>query len=573
MAAPRNTLTTAKETSSLARAAIAVALTLAVPMCRRRCVSNTAMLWRSDCPYKRRHAASATQNACSCNSSAVGIFVFVASGAQECSLIGAHAHIGEEKKKETRMAIPFLLLLLLLLVAPAGGARPGANLVFEAYVSDEDVRVRLVTVGGKAFSPKLTFAGGPSVCPVDTRDMGVVDVFRRVLYPMFDPLAARGVHADAHTFDARFLFGAGYDYVLVTYDRLVLGHGDAWEVASGDDWMPCVEDASDEAAALCVVVENGVGFAFFPRAPYFDESVDGVELRGVKLRPPHDWRTVPSRNVTVPMKQVLRERTVVYSPATHSIAFGTRLPTLGWKIASAVAAFVATPLFFTRLIAADVVEGGDGKHLHVARMVVAYVVVVAVIGIALGARTRALRTVPMIVATAGVVAWNVAVEGVRWWKRWLCAADPAIEMRPLLALAWIALTLSLYALTSHSMVIFPMIMVVSFTAKVVADVVAVAMNAPLEGESKSLMPVPEATKCHPVPIAFFAAHVVANIAYAAVMWHYIVAEFLDTSVEGPWFLQVPFLTFVTAFSAFILAYLRVMPDDDNKRTPPVVVVP
>lgn len=424
-----------------------------------------------------------------------------------------------------------LLLLLLLLTQCTSHGIPGADVVFESFVSDEDIRISLQTIDGAAFTPLLRFAAQPSLTPVDSRDIGIVDVFSRILYPLFDTRVARQLHPSAHTFDARFVFDMGYNYTMLTHDRLIFGQGAPWGVDDERDWMPCLPDTK----ALCVVVIDGTRFTFFPSSgeSFFDELVTETKsLAGVLLKPPHSWPTIPTRDIVVPLRQLLRERTVVYDAVRHWIALGERAPSLETRLACAVCVFLLTGLFFTRLKVADVF--GGVCHMF------AYVVVIVSLLVAFASQTAALRAWEFMVATLVVVVANIAMGAVRACKEWTRDADPALEMHPLLVLMWVALTLGLYAIRSHSMVIVPMLLIMAFTAKLAADVISLGIMQGVD--------VP--------PLWLTGGHLAFNLVYAGFMWHYIVSEFLDTSVEGPWELQVTVLVLVVTLAALVMAMAR-----------------
>lgn len=448
-----------------------------------------------------------------------------------------------------RLLLTTLTTLTLLVAAVSGGdlnvgfRHQGAKIMFETFLDGPNVRCKLVTAQGTNFDALLQFAGGPSVVAgLATDDTALVDTFLRYVYPLMDlTAAALASTGGANVFDARFLFGATNNVLWLAFDSMSFLSPTA--AALKDlQWFQCLPR---EGTGLCTLAaDDGLPVTFFGATGLCNEERTEITVDGAVLMLPSTWATTPAPACAVPVGTLLMERDLVYDIARHRLALPRRHPSRSLKAAAASMAVILTFVFFARLLVPVL-----GTHLFWHMLFEG--LAIAGVTVALVTQTRAFRRPAVLYATVGVTVGYIVVDAFcQITERWLVGVAffdrerthfRCLDMKADIALIWLALVLDIYAITSFSMMIIPTLLVMASTARVISDVVSALMGHCVPGLRMGIV---------------FPLLLVLHLFVAVVTWRYIISEFLDTSAEGVWYLQINFISLLVLVGGLTMASVK-----------------
>lgn len=429
-----------------------------------------------------------------------------------------------------------LFVVVLLSCGEATATVQNTDLLFETYLNSGRVMLKVKTLSSKAFDAALSLRDRASVCNIDPRDAAFTDSFMRIVNPEFDVVASETT--SACTYDLYFLFRTKFRAIRLAFDRLVFM--EQLPAVKETEWLQCITPGDPNA--LCTILKDGVKLVLWGEGTSFDENTPFVTIKGVDISAPHAWTTNPNGYVDCPMQPLLSELDFYYDVWTNRVAFLHRVPSPTWTTASALFGGVITFVFVTRLLMDTTT---DRKWLHWGFIAVA----LAGIAIAFVTRTRVLAYTPLVCGICGAVVFYLILE--LYCHARLTAPHresensnnrddddndelAPLEIKPDLAMILISLILSFYAITSHAMIIIPALLTFMFTMKTVVE-----MEDLYDNPNDSVI-----------------LAVLADLVVIAALWRYVVAEFLETSSEGNWFLQIAFVVLAVLDGAAFFIGLR-----------------
>ena len=448
------------------------------------------------------------------------------------------------------------LLLPLLLLTLLCGQCSATDLIIQVLLKNENVVLNAKTSSGHHHEAVLDMRSKHSVCNVPQDDLTFADIYKKRYFPVFDTVLSKTTRTCL--MDMYFVFQSSKRYMKLSFDRLTFSSDNPTHIAESA-WMQC--DLAKVDDALCTVNVNGTELVFFGDTKVFSEALHSVHLDSVKLTPGDTWVTTTSRTVTVPLYQLLAHRDIYFDSRTKRVALQQRTPTLGLKIASSIFWVLLGIIFAARFLITT-----RWSNLFVKISTLAIAVAGIIVAFAAGTRSLSLLGFRIVISIASAVylLLEIAryhVEGKEMQEDSLEAIERAcmkqilhydvvhpqwkLQVKPDTALILIAFILTIYAVSSHSMVIIPTLLVFVFTSKTVSEVVFARSNDDI-----------------------YVISLVTDFAVVSALWRWVVAEFLETTSEGNWVLQIVFIVIVLIIAGVYLAALKhnlIFGDDDEAK--------
>jgi hypothetical protein len=468
----------------------------------------------------------------------------------------------------------------------------GKNLVLQTLTSGSSVMLALKTPSSHDYTAQLELKGGYSICNLPDDDAAFMDVHKMIFYPVFD--ADASARAAMCTVDMYFAFQSVYRSLRLSFDRLIFSATTS-SLVEEDDWIACSKTPKSDA--LCIIDVDGIDVEFFSPTKVFYENVHSIEIDGVTLTPPEEWSLTPEKTISAPIYQILAHREIHYDVVTNRIAFTGRVPTITMKIVNIIIFGILGLAFSARIL---ITTDWKPEWLHIIVLIVAFAGVV----VAAATGTRSLsNTLARYLFVGTAFLYFLLTFGIKryYTQHWRCDFDEIIvaacneiegaaenrkdqarldetkpflkklfdknpkllgnqvdagfqddletllsqhasesnaskivlEVQPDLGLIMMGLILTIYAVSSHTMIIIPTILVFILSSKGVADIILV--------NSKNELSV---------------ISVITDLVVIGAMWRWIVSEFLESTTEGHWLLQIAFIVLLVVIAGVFLAAMR-----------------
>jgi hypothetical protein len=422
-----------------------------------------------------------------------------------------------------------LSVLLFAVVAAAH------QLEIETFVADDLITVKIATIHGLSRNMVLSMDGRVSTCDIATENAAFVDVTGMMIRPLMNYNALSGCEMDLMFLFTRYRqVILSHNSIIFTEDPLEGGHA-------------CMRDTTTRG--LCETRAGGVTLRWFSDQHLYYENAGEVDALGVVL-PPASWSVRSTEPIVDVNESYLVARVDVhYDRTSHTIALRPRMPSLGLKIATSLAAALVAFFFVTRLLLET-----TWRHTALHAIMLSTGTLTTILS--LSTRANGMKSIFFLLSSAVVTAAHLVIESIRWWqkshasKAQINRRDPGthvllyIDLKPDLALLMVALILSFYAITSHSLIVIPTLLVMLFIVKTLAEFFNLRSLRPLRG-----------VRGHRVDVYLLVACLITDLYYSVVLWRYIVGDFLRMTLVSAWYLQEILLLVVLLDAALYVAVI------------------
>jgi hypothetical protein len=409
----------------------------------------------------------------------------------------------------------------LLLVAVLLSVATAHDIEIETFIENDLVMVKIGTIHGLRRTMALSMDGRVSTCDIATKDAAFTDVTGAMIRPLMN------FHASLPCeMDLKFLF-TRYRQLILTHNSIIFTE------EALTDGEPCMRDATTRG--LCETRASGVTLRWFSDRHLYYENAREVDALGVTL-PPAMWSVrSPKPIVDVSEAYMVERVNLHYDIISHTIAAKPRVPSLGLKIATSLAAGLVSFLFVTRLM---LEHTWRRPALHWTMIGIA----IATTALALVTRANGLHSVVFLLSTAGVTLAHLGVEIARFLRRQRLEkqhrkALPFVDLKPDMAILLVAMILSFYGITSHSLIVIPMLLAMLYIVKTLAELLNLRSVRVLHTTDQILISV-----C-----------LVVDTFFSATLWRYVVGDFLAMTLVANWYLQEFLLSVVVVLAALYVA--------------------
>jgi hypothetical protein len=415
------------------------------------------------------------------------------------------------------------LVLLGVLVVSCGGV----FIEVETFLENDRIMIKAVTMAGLTRSFRLTMDGRVSTCDISAADASFMDVAGLLFRPIMstDPTSAC-------VLDMKFMFSR--------YRRMILSHNSI--VFSEEPLVggkSCMRDSTTHG--LCESRDGIVTMRWFSNTDLFYENLHTLVVEGIDIAPaPWSVRT-PRAIVDVVESAVVRAYDIEYDIVSHRMALTRRKTSIGLKIVAASMGMLVSFLFVVRLH-----YDKSWQHLpaHIAILTVASVATLT----ALCTQANKMRTPAFLVGTLVTLPAHLALEAVRvTFKRARCTQTAMfwVDLKPDMAIIMVSVTLSFYAITTHSLILLPALMTLLYASKMLAEVV-----------NLRLPPVDTVTPRATLYRWLVLLCVGVDVVYTLILWRYIIGDFVRMTLIATWYIQELLLAVVVVHIGLYVANIQ-----------------
>ncbi len=413
---------------------------------------------------------------------------------------------------------------------------------FETMVDGDQIMVKGLFFSRQERHMRLALQGGASRCNFQGTDVAaLIDVHGKLVR---SNMAHLGSPAAPCVLDLKFMFRR-FRRMIVSHKSVVfVNHG---LDEDGDDGSLACLRTPDSGRSLCELEEAGVRVHFFSSQANYYENVDHFALTTgdgdsvVDLFPsPASSVRTSQPIIDVVVAWVMAAYDIHYDIILHRIAFRPRRPSRAIKQVVAILGALVSIFFVVRLMKEDTYRV---RVYHWTSLSIALVTV----AVSLASGSGALGSVWFVWTTAAAAAVHLAVEIYRFHVHTTRTADgggkavrvmQSIDIKPDMGILLIAMIVSMYTIASHSLVVLATFVVIFFSIKTVSETV----NARWVTGMRAAV--------------IYAVCVTVDIAYALVLWHFVVWEFMSQTLVAKWYVQEILLIVVTLAAGVFVAHVR-----------------
>jgi len=396
------------------------------------------------------------------------------------------------------------------------------TLELETFTENDIIMVKIGTFNGVVRNMALSMDGRVSTCDVPNEAAAFMDVSGAMLRPRMNYNPSMPCELDLY-----FLF--------TTYRQVILSHNSivfTQEPLKGG--VPCMRDSTTRG--LCETMVDGITLRWFSDLHLFYENTNTVDALGVTL-PPASWsQRSPKRIVDVSEAFMISRVDVFYDIQNHTIAVRDRVPGLTHKIITSLAAAIVAFLFVGRLM---LVDTWKKTVAHWSMLTFALGTTV----LSLSTRANNLVHLVFFLSSILVSVAHLVCEIIRFKLRERNKEESRTilqyaTLKPDMAILLVALILAFYAITSHSLIVLPMLLSLMYIVKSLSEFINFRLH--------------ESTQDN----ALLIGCILVDIYFSGILWAYVVNDFLKRTLVATWYLQEALLLVVVVDASFYVATLE-----------------
>ena len=400
----------------------------------------------------------------------------------------------------------------------------GHTLELETFIENDLIMVKIGTFNGVVRNMALSMDGRVSTCDIPNEAAAFMDISGAMLRPRMNYNPSLPCELDLY-----FLF--------TTYRQVILSHNSiVFTQEPLTDGVPCMRDSTTRG--LCETMVDGITLRWFSDLHLFYENTNTVDALGVTL-PPASWsQQSPKRIVDVNEAFMISHVDIFYDIQNHTIAVRDRVPGLTHKIVTALAAALVAFLFVARLMLSN-----TWKNTTAHWSMIAFALGTTVLSLS----TRANNLVHLVFFLSSILVSvaHLVCEILRF--KWRGDSETQARtilqyatLKPDMAILLVALILAFYAITSHSLIVLPMLLSLMYIVKSLSEFINFR-NHPDNTTSE---------------IALLIGCILVDIYYSGILWAYVVNDFLGRTLVATWYLQETLLLVVVVDASFYVATLE-----------------